>query len=250
MSEDKKEDQKAEDVKVEDQAADAGAEAPQKEEALTEVKLDGVFAKKLGMSSVFNEDGKNIPVTVLKLEKWNVTQVKTKETDGYSAVQVSLLEKAEKNTAKASKGHLKASVKGSADKAKGASYCREIRQDIPEGIKLGLEVSWESLAKGDKVRMTAKSKGRGFSGVMKRWNFRGGPATHGAGFHRRPGSIGNCTFPGRVMAGRKMPGHFGNENITVKNVEVVDVQTDNGLILVKGAVPGARNGLVQLLKQQ
>ena len=103
--------------------------------------------------------------------------------------------------------------------------------------------------KGQKLRLTAKSKGRGFAGVMKRYNFAGGPASHGSTFHRQPGSIGNCTFPGRVMPGRKMPGHFGDENVTVKNVEIVDVQVDLGLVLVKGPVPGARNGLVRMQKQ-
>ena len=241
-------DVKKEEAPAQEEAAVEKSEEPTEAQApkeLTDIKLNGMFASKVGMSSVFDENGKQIPVTVLKLKKWNVTQLKSKEKDGYAAVQISLLEKAEKNTGKSEMGHLK---KSGASK-KGASLVREIRQDLPERAKLGLEVSWDSLQKGDQVRLTATSKGRGFAGVMKRWNFAGGPAAHGSTFHRQPGSIGNCTFPGRVMAGRKMPGHYGDAKITVKNVEVVDVQKDNGVLLVKGPVPGARNGLVQLLKQ-
>ena len=208
------------------------------------IQLSGLFARKVGMASVYNEKGVQTPVTVLKLDQWKVTQVKTPETDGYSAVQISLLQRKEKNTSKAEKGHLK-----KANSKLGALFTREIRQDLPEGVKPGQAVAFDSLAKGDTVKITGKSKGRGFSGVLKRWNFGGGPASHGSTFHRQPGSIGNCEAPGQVMPGRKMPGKFGDEQITVKNVKVVDVQLDEGLLLVKGPVPGAKNGLIRLQKQ-
>lgn len=208
------------------------------------VALNGMYGFKVGMATVYNDNGTQVPVTVLKVKPWTVTQVKTPETDKYSAVQISLLEKAEKNVKKAEKGHLK-----KAGSAKGAKFTREIRQDLPEGVHVGQEVDVTSFEKGQKLKLTAKSKGRGFAGTMKRYNFGGGPASHGSTFHRQPGSIGNCTFPGRVMPGRKMPGHFGDANVTVKNVEIVDVQVEEGLLLVKGPVPGARNGLVKLQKQ-
>lgn len=229
-----------------DSVAAADEEPKVEDSGDSDVVLDALFASKLGMSATYDENGQQVPVTVLKLSDWKVTQVKTLEKDGYEAVQVATFGKADKNVSKAQRGHLKACGEAKA----GPSYTREIRQALPDGVKPGLSVSWGSLVKGDKVKLTATSKGRGFSGVMKRWNFGGGPAAHGSKFHRQPGSIGNCTFPGRVMAGRKMPGRFGNDTVSVKNVQIVDVQVDSGLILVKGPVPGARNGLVKLMKQQ
>jgi large subunit ribosomal protein L3 len=226
------------------------ASAENKEESTQEatpsktVVLNGMYGFKVGMATVYNDKGNQIPVTVLKVKPWTVTQIKNKEKDNYSAIQISLLEKAEKRMSKAEKGHLKA-VGGK----NGARYTKEIRQELPEGVSLGQEVDVTSFEKGQKVKLTAKSKGRGFAGTMKRYNFGGGPASHGSTFHRQPGSIGNCTFPGRVMPGRKMPGHMGDEKVTIKNVEIVDVQAEEGLLLVKGPVPGARNGLVRLQKQ-
>lgn len=241
------EDNKPEEAVNEEQtqaSAENNEETTQEAAPSNTVALDGMFGFKVGMATVYNEAGAQVPVTVLKVKPWTVTQVKTSETDTYSAVQISLLEKAEKNVNKAEAGHLK-----KAGSTKGARFTREIRQELPEGVQVGQEVDVTTFEKGQKVKLTAKSKGRGFAGVMKRHNFGGGPAAHGSKFHRQPGSIGNCTFPGRVMPGRKMPGHFGFENITVKNVEIVDVQADQGLLLVKGPVPGARNGLVKMMKQ-
>lgn len=210
-----------------------------------EIKLGGLFAHKVGMSSVYNEAGQIIPVTVLKVESWKVTQIKTKEKDGYNSVQVSLFDRKKENTSKALQKHSeKASASG------GVRLSREVRvEEIPSGAAVGSSVSLESLQKGDTVKLTAKSKGRGFSGAMRRWNFAGGPASHGSKFHRRPGSAGTRTWPGFVMAGKRGPGHYGDETVTVRNVQVVDVNTKDGLILVKGPVPGARNGLVRILKQ-
>jgi large subunit ribosomal protein L3 len=210
-----------------------------------EIKLGGLFAHKVGMSSVYNEDGQIIPVTVLKVEAWKVTQVKTTETDGYNSLQISLFGKRKDSTSKASQKH--------AEKAggeKGVKLSREIRIDeIPAGAAVGNTVAIDSLQKGDTVKVTAKSKGRGFSGAMRRWNFSGGPASHGSKFHRRPGSAGTRTWPGFVMAGKRGPGHYGDEMITVRNIQIVDVNAKDGLIMVKGPVPGARNGLVRILKQ-
>lgn len=225
-------------------SAETNEESTQEATPSKTVVLDGMFGIKVGMASVYSDQGIQIPVTVLKVKPWTVTQVKNQKTDKYSAVQISLLEKAEKNTGKAQMGHLK-----KAGATKGAKFTREIRQNSTEGVQLGQEVDVTCFEKGQKLKLTAKSKGRGFAGVMKRHNFGGGPAAHGSTFHRQPGSIGNCTHPGRVMPGRKMPGHYGDVNVTVKNVEIVDVQADQGLLLVKGPVPGARNGLVRMQKQ-
>ncbi len=231
-------------VEEQTQASAENNETTQEATPSNTVALNGMYGFKIGMATVYSDNGMQVPVTVLKVKPWTVTQIKNPGTDDYSAVQISLLEKAEKNTKKAEKGHLKQT--GS---SKGARFTREIRQDLPEGVRVGQEVDVTTFEKGQKLRLTAKSKGRGFAGVMKRYNFAGGPASHGSTFHRQPGSIGNCTFPGRVMPGRKMPGHFGDANVTIKNVEVVEVQAEEGLLLVKGPVPGARNGLVKMQKQ-
>lgn len=225
-------------------SAETNEESTQEATPSKTVALNGMYGFKVGMATVYSDQGVQVPVTVLKVKPWTVTQVKNQETDTYSAVQISLLEKAEKNVKKAEQGHLK-----KCGSTKGAKFTREIRQELPEGVHVGQEVDVTSFEKGQKLKITAKSKGRGFAGTMKRYNFGGGPASHGSTFHRQPGSIGNCTFPGRVMPGRKMPGHFGDVNVTVKNVEVVEVQADEGLILLKGPVPGARNGLVKMQKQ-
>lgn len=206
-------------------------------------KLEGLYASKVGMSSVYNEEGQFVPVTVLQVEKWVVTQVKTDETDGYNAVQIGLFGRREDKVSSALKGHAKST-------GKGVKALKEIRADKnPEGIAVGTEVSIDSLKIGDVVKLTSKSKGRGFSGAMRRWNFAGGPASHGSKFHRRPGSAGTRTWPGFVLPGKKSPGHYGDETVTIRNVKVVDVQPENGVILVKGPVPGARNTLVKIIKQ-
>lgn len=206
-------------------------------------KLEGLYASKVGMSSVYNEEGQFVPVTVLQVEKWVVTQVKTEEKDGYNAVQIGLFGRREDKVSKALKTHTKAT-------GKGVKTLKEIRADKnPEGVSVGSEVSIDTLKIGDVVKVTSKSKGRGFSGAMRRWNFAGGPASHGSKFHRRPGSAGTRTWPGFVLPGKRSPGHYGDETVTIRNVKVVDVQPENGLILVKGPVPGARNTLVKIIKQ-
>lgn len=207
-----------------------------------DAKLKGLYAFKEGMSTIYSETGVAIPVTVLRYENWVVSQIKTQDSDGYEAVQIACRPKKAKNSSEALKGHLKAAGFEGA-----ASLVREIRQ-AADGVTVGQKVGIDSVAAGDSVRVTGVSKGRGFQGSVRRWNFAGGPATHGSKFHRRPGSSGNRTWPGRVMPGKKFPGHWGDETITVKNVVVVKVLPDDGVVLVKGPVPGARNSLVRLLK--
>ncbi|KYG65875.1 50S ribosomal protein L3 [Bdellovibrio bacteriovorus] len=208
------------------------------------LKLNGLFAFKEGMATVYNEQGEAIPVTVLRYEPWFVSQIKTNDVDGYEAIQVACTPKKAKNSNKAEQGHLK-----DAGFENGAQFVKELRQAAPEGLKVGAQVSIDSLAAGDIVKMTSKSKGKGFAGSVKRWGFAGGPASHGSKFHRRPGSSGNRTWPGRVMPGKKFPGHLGAENVTVKNVEIVQIIADENVVLVKGPVPGARNTLVKLVRE-
>ncbi len=209
------------------------------------IKLNGLFAFKVGMATVYNEKGESVPVTVLRYETWKVSQIKTQEKDGYSAVQLAAVPKKSKNASVAETNHLKA-----AGYESGAMHVKELRpNEIPADLKLGDSLSINTLAKGDIVKISSKSKGHGFQGSIRRWNFAGGPATHGSKFHRRPGSSGNRTWPGRVMPGKKFPGHWGDETITVKNVEVIDVLPGEGVVLVKGPVPGSRNTLVRLVKE-
>lgn len=208
------------------------------------LKLNGLYAFKEGMATVYNEQGEAVPVTVLRYEPWYVAQVKTTENDGYTAVQVACRPKKAKNSDKAQIGHLKGSGFEQA-----AALVKEIRQDLPADVAVGAQVSIESLNKGDIVKVTSNSKGRGFQGSVKRWNMNGGPASHGSKFHRRPGSSGNRTWPGRVMPGKKFPGHWGDETITVKNVEIFEINTAENVVMVKGPVPGARNTLVKLVRE-
>jgi len=208
------------------------------------LKLNGLFAFKEGMATIYNEKGEAVPVTVLRYEPWVVSQIKTEDKDGYTAVQIACRPKKAKNSSKAEEGHFK-----KAGLETGAQFVKELRQDLPADVKLGAQVSIESLNVGDFVKLTGTSKGHGFTGVMKRWNFAGGPAAHGSKFHRRPGSSGNRTWPGRVMPGKKFPGHYGDETITVRNVQVVQVLPEENVLMVKGPVPGARNSLVRLVRE-
>lgn len=208
------------------------------------LKLNGLFAFKEGMSTIYNDQGEAVPVTVLRYEPWFVSQIKTNDKDGYDALQLACEPKKAKNANKAEKGHL-----AKAGFENGAKFVKEIRQDIPAGVAVGAQLSIDSLVKGDVVNITSKSKGKGFAGSIKRWNFAGGPGAHGSKFHRRPGSSGNRTWPGRVMPGKKFPGHLGAETVTVKNVEIVQVLASENVLMVKGPVPGARNTLVKLVRE-
>ncbi len=213
-------------------------------EASGELKLNGLFAFKIGMMTIYDENGAAIPVTALKYDPLVVTQLKTKEKDGYEAVQVSFKPKPVKNSNTAEQGHLKkAGLKNIS-----FYFSKEILQS-PEGISVGQKVSLNSFEKGQRVSLTSHSKGRGFAGSLKRHNFSGGPGSHGSKFHRQPGSMGMRTWPGRVLKGKKLPGHFGDEKTTVKKMQIVDVIADENVLLVKGAVPGAMNSLVKLVKE-
>ena len=208
------------------------------------LQLEGLYLFKVGMSAVFSEEGQRVPVTVLKYAPMTVSQVKTEEKDGYNALQVSFVPKRATRTGKAEATKLK-----TAGFENGARYTKELRFDkLPEGVAVGQKVSMEALKKGDLLNVTGLSKGRGFQGPVRRWGFAGGPASHGSGFHRKPGSVGNRTWPGRVIPGKRMAGHWGDETVTLKNIKVVDVLPEENVLLVKGAVPGAVNGLIKVLK--
>ena len=199
-----------------------------------------ILTTKVGMTQIFNEDGVLTPVTVLQAGPCVVTQVKTEENDGYSAVQVGFVDKKEKGINKPQKGHF--------DKAGVAPkrFVREFRFENAEEYTVGQEIKADIFAEGDKVDVTAISKGKGFQGAIKRLGQHRGPMAHGSKFHRHQGSNGSATTPGRVFKGKGMPGHMGSKQITVQNLEVVKVDVDNNLILVKGAVPGPKKSLVTI----
>ena len=199
-----------------------------------------ILATKVGMTQIFNDDGVLTPVTVLQAGPCVVTQVKTVENDGYSAVQVGFGDIREKLVNKPKKGHFaKAEV---APKR----FLREFRLEDAESYKVGQEIKADVFAAGDKIDATAKSKGKGYQGAIKRHGQSRGPMTHGSKYHRHAGSNGSATTPGRVFKGKKMPGHMGAVRVTVQNLEVVRVDADKNLILVKGAVPGPKKSLVML----
>ena len=199
-----------------------------------------ILAKKIGMIQMFREDGTMIPVTVLQAGPCPVTQVKTVEHDGYSAVQVGFSPIREKLTTKPMLGHFKKA--GVAP----CRYVREFRLDDAESFAVGTEIKVDTFAAGDKVDVTGTSKGHGFQGVIKRWNQSRGRMTHGSRYHRRVGSMGACSYPGEVFKHKNLPGHMGCETVTTQNLEVVRVDAERNLLLVKGAVPGAKNGLVSV----
>jgi len=207
--------------------------------------MSGLIGKKIGMTSVFDTDGSNVPVTVIEVEPNVITQIKKEETDGYNAVQLSSFDKKEKNTSKALKGHFsKAGVK-----PKGV--VKEFRDYIPEGLDLGDEIHIEDLiTEGDFVNVVGKSKGKGFTGVVKRHGFSGvGESTHGQHNRQRaPGSIGQASDPSRVFKGVKMAGQKGNVRVKVKDLRVVKVIPNSDLILVKGSVPGPNGRVVEIHK--
>ncbi len=199
-----------------------------------------ILATKVGMTQIFNEDGVLTPVTVLQAGPCVVTQVKTVENDGYSAVQVGFTDKREKLVNKAQKGHF--------DKA-GVSYkryVREFRLEDAESYALAQEIKADIFAAGDKIDATAISKGKGFQGAIKRHGQHRGPMAHGSKFHRHAGSNGACSDPSKVFKGKGMPGQMGHKKITIQNLEVVRVDAEKNLLLVKGAVPGPKKSLVTI----
>ena len=199
-----------------------------------------ILATKVGMTQIFGEGGELTPVTVLQAGPCVVTQVKTVENDGYSAVQVGFVDKREKLINKCQKGHFeKAGVSYK-------RYVRELKLDNAEEMKLGEEIKADMFAAGDKVDATATSKGKGFQGAIKRHGLHRGPMAHGSKYHRHAGSNGACSDPSRVFKGKKMAGQMGSRRITVQNLEVVRVDAEDNLILVKGSVPGPKKALVTL----
>ena len=208
-----------------------------------ELLVNSIYAFKVGMTSYYDENGESVSSTLLKYEPLVVTQLKTKEKDGYTALQVSFRPKSAKRTKKSDKSRLKA-----AGFENSAYFTRELRQEIPDGAVVGAKVSLDSVKVGDVLKVTGRSKGKGFAGVVKRWGNAGGPESHGSGFHRRPGSSGNRTWPGRIMPGKKFPGHLGDETVSVRGLRVIDIITEENLIVVSGSVPGANNSLIKLTK--
>jgi large subunit ribosomal protein L3 len=201
----------------------------------------GILGKKIGMTQVFRADGQVVPVTVLKAGPCVVVQRKTPATDGYDAVQLGLMEYVKKTSiSKPAAGHLKKSG------AEGVKFQREFR--LEEGtngdLKAGDRVLVGEFKPNEKVDVIGLSKGRGFTGLVKRHHFRGGPESHGSMFHRAPGSIGASSFPSRVFPGMKMAGQMGTTRVTVRNLEIVEVDTEENVLLVKGAVPGPNGGYV------
>lgn len=201
----------------------------------------GLIGKKLGMTGLFTPEGKYIPVTVIELGPCVVTQVKSKATDGYDALQLGFGTKKAKRINKPLTGHMK--------KSKGQfAILREVPVEAPEGYDVGQSISLDMFAVGERVDVVGTTKGRGFTGVTKRHGFRLGRKTHGSKSYRIPGSIGCSAYPAKVIRGKKMPGQYGNTRKTARNLEVVDIRPDDNLILIKGAVPGFNNGLVMVNK--
>ena len=199
-----------------------------------------ILTTKVGMTQIFNEDGVLTPVTVLQAGPCVVTQVKTVENDGYSAVQIGFGEIREKLINKAQKGHFaKAGVAAK-------RYVKEFKLEDAESYTVGQEIKADVFAAGDKIDATAKSKGKGFQGAIKRHGQSRGPMAHGSKYHRHAGSNGSATTPGRVFKGKHMPGHMGAVRVTVQNLEVVRVDAEQNLLLVKGAVPGPKKSLVMI----
>ena len=200
----------------------------------------GILATKVGMTQTFNEDGVLTPVTVLLAGPCVVTQVKTAENDGYNAVQVGFVDKRAKLVSKPLKGHF--------DKA-GVSYKRYVREfkfENASEYSVKDEIKADIFATGDKIDVTAISKGKGFQGAIKRHGQSRGPMAHGSKFHRHAGSNGSCSDPSKVFKGKKMPGQMGNKRVTIQNLEIVKIDAENNLILVKGAVPGPKKSLVTI----
>ena len=204
--------------------------------------VNALIGKKLGMSQLFSPDGEVTPVTVIQVGPCTVTQIKSVASDGYNAVQLGFGEKKPQRTKKPLLGHFKKSGKGP------FAVVREVRVDDVGEFELGQEVSADIFQVGELVHVVGKSKGKGFAGTIKRWNFSRGPMSHGGMNKRAPGSIGCSATPARVIKGRKMPGQMGNQMVTVKGLKVVDVRPEENIILVRGAVPGGRNGVVLIRK--
>jgi len=201
----------------------------------------GILGRKLGMTRVYDENGRAIPVTVIEAGPCTILQKKTVGKEGYDAIQVGFLEKKESRLNKPEAGHFKRSG------GKGFYHIKEFRVTDPEAYEVGQQISLiDVLTIGDMIDISGNTKGMGFQGVIKRHGFSGGGASHGSNFHRAPGSIGCSAWPSRVYKGKKMPGRMGNTLITQKNLKVIDIRNEENVLLVRGTVPGAKNGLLNI----
>ena len=200
----------------------------------------GILGKKLGMTQIYTEDGKAYPVTVVEAGPCCVVQVKTLDNDGYEAVKIGFSEVKERKVNKPLLGSFK----------KAGVRPFKVLKELPMGgLQVGEFITVKQFTKGDRISVSGISKGKGFQGVMKRHNFSGGPGSHGSMFNRAPGSIGASSYPSRVWKNQKMPGHMGSERVTVRNLEIVDVRTDQNILLIKGAIPGAIGTIVEIKKE-
>jgi large subunit ribosomal protein L3 len=198
----------------------------------------GILGKKIGMTQIFAEDGTLIPVTVVEAGPCSVVQKKTVETDGYSAVQLGFGEKKEKNVNKPMKGHF--AKAGVAVKR----YLKEFKLDNADEMNVGDEIKVDIFEAGEMLDVTGTSKGHGYAGTVKRWGSHRGPMSHGSHYHRGPGSLGACSSPSRVYKGKKLPGHYGVDKVTIQNLDLVKVDVERNLLLIKGSVPGPKGGLL------
>ena len=199
-----------------------------------------IIGKKVGMTQIFDENGNVIPVTVIEAGPCVVAQVKTVEKEGYNAVQLGFGEVKDKHTNKAEKGHF------TKNNLTAKKHLREFRLDSIENVKVGDEVKADIFVAGEKIDIQGTSKGKGFQGVIKRHGQHRGPMGHGSMYHRRPGSMGATSSPGRVYKGKKLPGHMGAQTVTIQNLDVVRVDMDKNVILVKGSVPGAKGAILKV----
>jgi large subunit ribosomal protein L3 len=204
-----------------------------------------LIGKKLGMTRIFDMDGLAVSVTVIEAGPCFVVQKKTSAKEGYESLQLGFERRPLSKSNKPGKGHFEKHGAKS-----GFKYLREVRLDEPGELAEGQEITVEQFVIGDKVDVIGTSKGKGFAGTVKRWNFHRGPMTHGSMNHRAPGSIGASAYPSRVIKGKKMPGRMGNARVTIKNLEVVDVRPEENLLLVRGAIPGPAQGLVLIQKAE
>ena len=205
--------------------------------------IQGILGKKLGMTQVFVSDGRRVPVTVVEAGPCTVLQKKTESTDGYNALQVGFSAKKTHRATKPMMGHFKKADQGA------FTFLRELGAENVDDYQVGDQITCDAVFKpGDVIDVTGTSKGKGFQGVVKRWGFSGGRATHGSKFHRAPGSIGMSAWPARVLKGKKMPGQMGNARVTQQGLEIVEVRAEQNLVLIKGAIPGPNHGLVMLRK--
>jgi large subunit ribosomal protein L3 len=201
----------------------------------------GIFGEKLGMTHIFDEEGVSTPVTILKVDPCQVSQIKTNDTDGYNSIQVAYGETKLDRLTKPLKGHLEKSG------SKGFKLLGEFRVDNPEDYKLGQTLTLDTFSVGQIVKVTGKSIGKGFAGNQKRHNFARGPMTHGSKNHRLPGSIGAGSTPGRVYPGKKMAGHLGNATVTIKNSEILYINKEENILALRGSLPGKRKNILKII---